>query len=112
MCPIENIEDAIITDGGREVKAWAAIAGFLDSLEDTDGDGISNVPEYYASAQGRKVVEDSRAIGDLLKSPNKFAFIILGVILLLLALIVLLLWLLIKLARRLMRRSARRKGNG
>ncbi len=110
--PIENIEDAIITDGGREVKAWAAIAGFLDSLEDTDGDGISNVPEYYASPQGRKVVEDSRAIGDLLKSPNKFAFIILGVILLLLALIVLLLWLLIKLARRLMRRSARRKGNG
>lgn len=108
--PIEDIEDAIITDGGRELKAWAAIAGYLDSLEDADGDGVSDIPEAYASAQGRKVIEDSRAIGDLVKSPNKFAFIILGVIALLLALIVLLLWLLIKLVRRLTGRSARRKG--
>lgn len=103
--PIENIEDAIITDGGREVKAWAAIAGFLDSLEDTDGDGISNVPEYYASAQGRKVVEDSRALGDLLKSPNKFAFIIVGIVLLVLILLVLLILLIVKLVRRILRRK-------
>lgn len=106
--PIEDIEDAIIMDGGQELKAWAAIAGYLDSLEDTDGDDVSDIPEAYASAQGRKVVEDSRSIGDLVKNPNKFAFIILGVIVLLLALIVLLLWLLIKLVRRLTRRSARR----
>ncbi len=108
--PIEDIEDAIITDGGRELKAWAAIAAYLDSLEDADGDGVSDIPEAYASAQGRKVIEDSRAIDDLVKSPNKFAFIILGVIVLLLALIALLLWLLIKLVRRLAGRSARRKG--
>ena len=108
--PIEDIEDAIITDGGRELKAWAAIAGYLDSLEDVDGDGVSDIPEAYASVQGRKVIEDSRAIGDLVKSPNKFAFIILGVIALLLALIVLLLRLLIRLVRRLTGRSARRKG--
>ena len=103
--PIENIEDAIITDGGREVKAWAAIAGFLDSLEDTDGDGISNVPEYYASAQGRKIVEDSRALGDLLKSPNKFAFIIVGLVFLVLILLVLLMLLIVKLVRRILRRK-------
>ncbi len=107
--PIEDIEDAILTDNGREVKAWAAIAAYMDSLEDTDGDGISNVPEAYASAQGRKVIEDSRSIGDLLKNPNKFAFIILGVLLLLLVLAVLLLWLLIKLVRRLTRRHGRKK---
>ena len=109
--PIEDIEDAIITDGGRELKAWAAIAGYLDSLEDLDGDGVSDIPEAYASVQGRKVIEDSRAIGDLVKSPNKFAFIILGVIALLLALIVLLLWLLIRLVRRLTGRSARKRRN-
>ncbi len=103
--PIEDIEDAILTDGGRELKAWAAIAGYLDSLEDADGDGVSDIPEAYASAQGRKVVEDSRSIGDLVKSPNKFAFIILGILLLLLALIVLLFWLIIKLVRRLTRRN-------
>ncbi len=108
--PIEDIEDAILTDGGRELKAWAAIAGYLDSLEDADGDGVSDIPEAYASAQGRKVVEDSRSIGDLIKSPNKFAFIILGILLLLLALVVLLFWLIIRLVRRLTGRSARRKG--
>lgn len=106
--PIEDIEDAILTADGQEIKAWAAIAGYLDSLEDTDGDGVSDIPQAYASAQGRKVVEDSRSLGDLVKSPNKFAFIILGIFVLLLALIVLLLWLLIKLVRRLTRRSARR----
>ena len=50
-------------------------------------------------------MEDSRSIGDLIKSPNKFAFIILGILLLLLVLIVLLFWLLIRLVRRLTRRN-------
>lgn len=103
--PIEDIEDAILMDGEQEVKAWAAIAAYMDSLEDTDGDGISNMPESYASAQGRKVIEDSRNLGDLLKSPNKFAFIIVGMVLLVLALVILLITLLIKLARRWIRRA-------
>ncbi|HBA49064.1 MAG TPA: hydroxymyristoyl-ACP dehydratase [Lachnospiraceae bacterium] len=98
--PIEDIEDAIITSGGQEIKAWAAIAGYLDSLEDTDGDGISNVPESYASAQGRKIVEDSRAIGDLIKNPNKFTFIIAGAVLLVVALAVLLIILIAKLVKK------------
>lgn len=100
--PIENIEDAILTADGREIKAWAAIAGYLDSLEDTDGDGISDVPASYASLQGRKVVEDSRALGDLLKSPNKFAVIILALVLVVLALVALLIVLLVKLIRKLL----------
>lgn len=104
--PIENIEDAIITSNGQEIKAWAAIAGYLDSMEDTDGDGISNVPESYASHQGRKVVEDSRAIGDLLKNPNKYALIIVGVLLVVLAIIILLIILIIKLIRKLLRKKA------
>lgn len=102
--PIEDIEDAIITTGGREVKAWAAIAGYLDSLEDTDGDGISDIPEYYAGTQGRKIVEDSKALGDLVKHPNKFTFIILGVVLLVLVLVVLLILFIVKLVKKVMRR--------
>lgn len=104
--PIENIEDAIITSNGQEVKAWAAIAGYLESLEDTDGDGIANVPEYYEGTQGRKLVEESRAIGDLLKGLNKYAVVIILVVLLLAVLVVLLLLLLIRLIRRLARRAA------
>ena len=98
--PIENIEDAIITSDGREIKAWAAVAEYLDSLEDTGGDGISDVPESYASAQGRKIVEDSRAIGDLIKNPNKFTFIIVGVVLLAAALAVLLIIMIVKLVKK------------
>ena len=103
--PIENIEDAIITSDGREIKAWAAVAEYLDSLEDTDGDGISDVPESYASAQDRKIVEDSRAIGDLIKNPNKFTFIIVGVVLLAAALAVLLIILIIKLVKKCQKRA-------
>ena len=50
-------------------------------------DGIGNVPEKYGTVEGRKVVEDSKNIIDLVKNPNKFFFIIVGVILLLLAIL-------------------------
>ena len=102
--PIEDIEDAIITTSGREVKAWAAIAGYLDSLEDTDGDGISDMPEYYTGTQGRKIVEDSKALSDLVKHPNKFTFIILGAVLLALVLVVMLMLFIVKLVKKIMRR--------
>lgn len=103
--PIENIEDAIITANGQEIKAWAAIAEYLDSMEDTDGDGISNVPESYASAQGRKIVENSRSIGDLLKNPNKYALIIVGVLLTLLVILILLILFFVKRIRKLIRKK-------
>lgn len=77
--PIENFEDAIIMDGGEELKPWTAIARYMKSFEDTDGDGIGNVPAKYASLEGRKVIEDSKNIVDLVKNPNKFFFLILAV---------------------------------
>ncbi len=88
--PIEKYEDAIVHVEGQELKAWAAIAKYMTSFEDTDGDNIPNVPAVYAEDQGRKVVEDSKAFGDLIKNPNKFFFGITAVAALLLVLIVLL----------------------
>lgn len=85
--PIERFEDVVIMNGDQELKAWVAIANYMESFEDTDGDGIGNVPEKYGTQEGRKVVEDSKNIGDLLKNPNKFFFMILAVILLLLAIL-------------------------
>lgn len=82
--PVENYEDAVITVDGRELKAWAAIAEYMASFPDTDGDGIGNVPEKYGREEGRKVVEDSKKIGDLLKNPNKFAVLIVALVLLVL----------------------------
>ncbi len=102
--PIENIEDAIITSNGQEIKAWAAVAGYLESFEDTNGDGIADVPQSYAYPQGRKVVEDSKALGDLLKNPNKYGVMIAAIILALILILILLIVTLLKLIRKLARK--------
>ena len=98
--PIENYEDAIIETNGQELKAWVAIAEYMESFEDTDGDGIGNVPEKYAHPEGRKVVEDSKKISDLLKNPNKFFFAIIGIVLVLILIFVLLIRLIVRLVKR------------
>lgn len=86
--PIERYEDAVIKVDGKELKAWTAIAKYMESFDDTDGDGIPNVPASYAQKDGRKVVEDSMKIGDLISNPNKFFFMIIGVVAVLLAIII------------------------
>lgn len=85
--PIENYEDAVIMMGDREMKAWYAIASYMQSFPDTDGDGVGEVPEKYDTLEGRKVVEDSKKLGDLLKNPNKFFFMILAVVIIVIALL-------------------------
>ncbi len=79
--PVEDYADCIVTTDGREVKAWEAIANYMESFEDTNGNGIPDVPEKYAQIEGRKNVEDSKNIRDLVKNPNRFFFLIVGVIL-------------------------------
>lgn len=97
---LKNLEDEAITDGKTELKAWVAIARYMQSFEDADGDGIANVSDYYSTTHGRKVVEDSRNIADLLKHPNKFAGMIVGICAGLLFLIIVIIWLIRKLIRK------------
>ena len=104
--PIENIEDAIITSNGRELKAWAAIAGYMNSFPDTDGDGTADMPAVYAQALGSKTVEETHSLLDLIKKPNKYAVIIVLILLAVLALIVLLIVLIIKLVKKLLDRKS------
>lgn len=87
--PIERYEDAVIKVDGKELKAWHAIAQYMMSFEDTDADGVPNIPASYAKAEGRKVVENSTDLKDLLSNPNKFFFMIIGIVVVLLVLIVL-----------------------
>jgi len=94
--PVENFSDPIIHTEGREVKAWEAIAKYMESFEDTDGDGIANVDSRYASYEGRKVVEDSKKLGDLVKQPNKFFFWIIGIVLVVVFLLVLVVVLIVR----------------
>ena len=107
--PITNYEDAIVTVDGQELKAWTAIAKYMESFEDTDGDGIGNVPQKYATQEGRKIVEDSKKLGDLLKNPNKFFFIILAVIVVVILLIVGIIVLIVKCVKKIRRKLKKEK---
>ena len=86
--PIERYEDAVIKMDGKELKAWTAIAQYMESFEDTDGDGVPNMPDKYAQKEGRKVVEDSMKIGDLISNPNRFFFMIVGIVAVLIAIVI------------------------
>lgn len=106
--PITNYEDAVIMADGKELKAWAAIAAYMTSFEDTDGDGVGNVPAKYGTEEGRKVVEDSKKLGDLLKNPNKFFFIIIALVLVVLLLLVLLIIGVVAVTKRIVRKVRRK----
>lgn len=102
--PITDFEDVIITENGRELKAWDSIARYMASFADTDGDGIANVPAYYSTTHGRKLVDTSRSPLALLKNPNKFTAVYAG----LLAVAVLLIVLVVLLIRKLVKKAGRR----
>ena len=102
--PITDFEDVIITENGRELKAWDSIARYMASFADTDGDGIANVPAYYSTTHGRKLVDPSRSPLALLKNPNKFTAVYAG----LLAVAVLLIVLVVLLIRKLVKKARRR----
>lgn len=102
--PITDFEDVIITENGRELKAWDSIARYMASFSDTDGDGIANVPAYYSTTHGRKLVDTSRSPLALLKNPNKFTAVYAG----LLAAAVLLIVLVVLLIRKLVKKARRR----
>ena len=106
--PLEKLEDAIIYVDGEELKVWTSIAGYMESFEDTDGDGIPNVPDYYEGKQDRKIINDSKNIGDLIKNPNKYAAMIIGAVLVLLVLLLAII-LVIKKVVKVIVRKARRK---
>jgi len=108
--PIEDFEDVIITENGRELKAWDAIARYMASFEDTDGNGVPNVPEYYRTLHDRKVVETSRSPAALLKKPNRFTALFAALIAVAVLLVVGVVLLIRKLVRRLTDR--RRKACG
>ena len=103
--PIENLEDHAVMEGNKELKAWDAIARYMQSFDDTDGDGIANVSEYYATTHDRKVVDDSKNILDLVKKPNKFTAIIVCIGLIIIIIIVLV----VSLIRKIVRKSRKKK---
>lgn len=100
--PITDYESQIIYDKTsekqQEVKEWLAVVSYLESFEKKDS--VPQVSEYYSEAQGRKVVDDSKNIVDLLKNPNQIALVVYAVAGVLIILIVFIIAKLMKKVKR------------
>lgn len=109
--PIENLEDCILHDkNGNEIKAWTAIADYMKVFPKENGKTV--VPDYYAKLHGRKLVEDSKALKDLLKHPSKYAVLLCLVAVMAAAVIFLVVRGVIKLCRSRAHRKKGKKANG
>jgi hypothetical protein len=47
------------TEGVQEVKLWEALTTYGKSFEDTDGDGVPDMPDRYLSPEGRLIFLES-----------------------------------------------------
>ncbi len=95
---VENLENQIIYAGGKELKAWQAIAAYSQSFQEKDG--IKVMPQYYETTHNRKVVNNSKNLWELIKKPNKYAIIIVSVVLLVITLLVFVIYKIYKLIKK------------
>lgn len=103
--PLEGFSSVIIKNqSGMEVKEWYAFADYLSSFEKIDG--ISTIPAKYAKSEGRKVINDSTGIKDILRNPSAPFLKVAGILLLAILIIVLIIILLVKLIRRITRKQS------
>ena len=86
--PIQDFEKVIIHDQkGTEVKEWYALASYIDSMKENEA-GISQVSSHYNDTENRKEEINSKNPIELLKNPNKFAWMLYGAIVIIILLIV------------------------
>lgn len=97
--PVEDFEDCIIYDGDQELKAWVAIARYMQSF-DTNEEGVAQMPEYYNELHDRKVADDDTSLGARFSHPNKYVAMMAGVILLLILILVILVILVVKIIKK------------
>ena len=103
--PLESFSSVIIKNqSGMEVKEWYAFADYLSSFEKIDG--ISTIPAKYSKSEGRKVINDSTGIKDILRNPSAPFLKVAGILLLAILIIVLVIILLVKLIRRITRKQS------
>lgn len=87
--PITDYEKVIIHDeNGTEIKEWYALASYIDSMEENE-EGISQISSHYSDTENRKEEINSTNIIELIKNPNKFAWMLYGFITVLVILIIL-----------------------
>jgi len=98
--PITDFNKAIIHDAnGKEVKAWDAIAVYMQSF-DKNAQGVSQIPDRYRESQGRKIVDDDSSVGAFISSPNWFTGVVAGIIVVAIVIVVLLIILIVYIIKR------------
>lgn len=89
----ELVNYVVRDEDGTPVKEWYAIASYLDQMGDT-------MDEQYAAPDGRKVVYSSWNPVKLLRSANKFTYILLAFLLVVIAVITLIVRAVVRRIRR------------
>jgi 2',3'-cyclic-nucleotide 2'-phosphodiesterase (5'-nucleotidase family) len=104
--PVSDIRDARIDadptrPGIQELKEWIALATYMKSFPDTDGNGIPNIPDRYRAPEGRITAAPSWNPVWLIAGGNRITYGALAAAILLLGILGLLLW---KVRKRLARK--------
>jgi 2',3'-cyclic-nucleotide 2'-phosphodiesterase (5'-nucleotidase family) len=94
---VSDIKDARIDadpakPGIQELKEWIALATFMKSFPDTDGNGIPNIPDLYHAPEGRILAAPSWNPVSLIAGGNRITYGVLAAGILILCLSGLLLW--------------------
>ena len=93
--PIEDLKAARVDadqhqTGIQELKEWKAVINYIQHLPDTDGDGITNIPDKYREKLGRNLRKPSWNPYKLLKRGTYVTWAGFGICVLALCLILLL----------------------
>lgn len=96
---VEDYNELILHDEkGKEIKEWHALASYMQSFDEEDG--VPVIPEEYARAQNRKVLDESKNLGRIFRQLNLTSIIIILIITLLLVLFIFLISFIIKKIKR------------
>ncbi len=97
---VADYEDHIIyMEDGKELKQWHVGVLYMQSFEG------GKIPEQYSQLEGRKVEVDSTNIFELLKNPNKFFWILSGIVTVVIVLLILVITLIVKRVRKIKNRN-------
>ncbi|MBE0555971.1 MAG: 5'-nucleotidase C-terminal domain-containing protein, partial [Proteobacteria bacterium] len=73
--PKQGIIDAgALTPGVREIKEWVALAAYLQSFPDSDGNRIPEIPSRYRQPEGRFAASPSWNPVDLIAGGNAITY--------------------------------------
>jgi 5'-nucleotidase / UDP-sugar diphosphatase len=103
--PVADTKQGIIdadrlTPGTQEIKEWVALAAFMKSFPDIDGNGIPDIPSRYRQPEGRFSAVPSWNPVLIIAGGNGITYGLLGIALTVLVLAALLIYFLIGFIRR------------